>query len=483
MTRRPSRQLGLVHGRLTAALGVAGWLAVVTVFGVLWWRHAFIHVQQYEVLSVQGDVQLDGGPLAPAAAGVLAEGTRIVTGKDAVASLKLSEGSVIQLAPGTVVEVVEARTSGDGNTHKTVIRLDAGEIIRKLPPAGSDGVERRAELITPGVTIGVRGTVFAASLDGDRARTVVHHGKVALETGASASEDLGENYGTVVARGLPPEDPTVLLPPPAAAAPAPSGLVDAAGAPLSWSAVDGATGYVAEVALDERFDAVLGRVAASGTEAPFPVLPYDAPVHWRVASIDTRGLRGRGGEPRVAQYKVHHSRLRALAAAGDSAGALALAPAALQGYPDDPLLLADIGWAHYVGGDFARARSRYDAALVAAPDQTLILLRRARAEFWLEDYAAAEADYRKVIELAGDAEAADAWWGLGDLYRATGRVPEAVEALERALAAAPEHEYASLTLATVLAPTDPQRARALLDGHLARHPDDAAARALRARLD
>ena len=481
MTTLRRRQRGLARSHVHAALGLVAWAAITVAFGWYWWGRAFVHRQSFEILSVQGAATFGAAPAAAGMSGELEDGTALATGPDAVVTLRLGEGSVVQFAPDTRARVLEARTSGDRRTHKTVIALDAGEIIRKLPPAGAGGVERRAELITPTVNIGVRGTEFVASAAGAASRAMVHRGAIALAGAAGAPKDMTENYGTVIATGLEPEAPSVLLPPPAPDAPATVEATEEAAVAFRWQPVPGATGYLLEVAdNDANFDAVVLRRQTDATAVEGVTLPFDAPLHWRVASIDARGLRGRGSEPRLLHYRPHHARLRALTAAGDSAAALAQSAAATHGYAADAALRADIGWAHYVAGDFAAARDEYDRALAAAPGDAGTLLRRGRALYWLKDHAAAEADYRRALALVpGDA---DALWGLAEVELATDRTEAAIAHLREALAEAPAHAYANLTLARALAPTDPAGARQALARHLAINPTDAAALELKARL-
>lgn len=467
--------------RVIAALGATAWILFIAVFAASWWQRATFRVQQYAVVGLAGHASLNGQPLAEGSSGVLTDGTRLVTGKDSRLSLRLSEGSLVQLAPDTVVAVVEARTSGGRSSHSTRMRLDAGEVVRRLPQAGIDGMTRRAEVVTAGATITARGAEFAVGIDGNRARLVVHRGAASVES-EGLEKTLTENYGTVVASSHAPEDPTVLPPPPELTAPGPSERIDALPLRMTWNGVEGASGYLVEFALDPDFEAPLARMATPDPAATWPELPLDAPVYWRVATLDARGLRGRGSEPRLAHHKVHHASIDRLELVGDGAGALALEPAALRGYATDPALLGDLAWAHYLTGDLAGARALCDRALAQDPKHLLALLRRGRAEFALQDYAASEADYQVVLTLASPPDAAEAWWGLGEVYRATGRTEEALAALEKALAAAPDHAHASLTLAQLLASTDPKRARKLVDKYLAKFPEDAVALELRSQL-
>lgn len=458
----------------TRPLLLTGLLAAVAAAAYAYWTRSARIPMEAEVVATTGAVQLNG---AAAAAGqrFAAENARIVVGADGVASLRLDDGSLMQVAPGSDLRIVTARRSEKTDRSRTELRLDAGEIVRNIPRR--EGFSTRSRLSTPAMEIGVRGTEFIAGTGRDgTSRVSTLHGQVALDAQSGPDRDLTDNYGTVAQPGKAIEAPSVLPPPPALLLPAPGAEARQPAIEFRWQPQAGATGYVFELALDAAFGQLVLRQRTATPSLNVAALPYDHPYHWRVATLDSRGLQGRGAEGRVLHYRANYQLiLEAADANRTDAAALEGVERAVRSYPKDPELLRRVGWLHYVAAHYPQARDYYDRALAVEPGDAQTLIQRGRVLYWLKDYPAAAADYRAVLRASPDDP--DALWGLGAALFAQGQADEAAQAVDRALVLAPEHPYASHTGALIAMKRGQRdRALALMQRHLALQPADSEAR-------
>jgi tetratricopeptide (TPR) repeat protein len=71
-------------------------------------------------------------------------------------------------------------------------------------------------------------------------------------------------------------------------------------------------------------------------------------------------------------------------------------------------------------------------------------LEAGRVHFMMAEYDQAAAVYQSILDETP--EDADALWGLGDTYRMMERTDEALDLIQRALRAQPDHPYAQETL-------------------------------------
>ena len=454
-------------------------IVVVVLAGAAWWWFFGLSRQQVaELISVQGEVSIDGEAITQPGWTGQAAGRTLSAGADGFAAIRLSDGSVTQVTPGARLTVARARQNAGGSNFTVDLKLDAGEVLRDVPSA-APGVKRESNLITPAVNVGVRGTYYLVRSAGDATRVMVHRGAVAL---GNAADTLTENYGTVAAAAKPPEPPSVLLPPPGLAQPAQSQQQNQATVEFKWQPVAQASAYSLEIARDAQFrDLVLRRrTTAPGLVLDAP-LPHDARYYWRVASYDNRDLQGRGAEPRLMHYKYHHTAGRARAKQGDAKGAFDFYHRAEIGYATDAQLLKDIGWAYYLSSNLPKARDYYDRSLGQDGTDLEARIQRGRVLFWLKELAAAQADYEKVLAVTpADMDAA---WGLAEVEIAQGRGREALVHLEQVLAKFPEHEYALLSAGkAALALGDNDRARQYLARELKLRPSNAAALDLYSRV-
>lgn len=447
-----------------------------------WWFFGLSRQQAVELINVQGDVKIDGAGIVQPGWQGSAGGREIVAGADGFAAIRLADGSVTQLTPGARLTITKARQSADAKRFVVELKLDAGEVLRNVPPPDA-GVKRESNLVTNAAVIGVRGTVYLVRSDGDASRVMVHRGAVAIEGGADAAAiPLSENYGTVAQAAKAPERPSVLLAPPSLTEPQPSQMQSLVQIGFRWQPVPEAREYSLEIARDEQFrDLVLRQRSTAPAHTVAAALPHDARYFWRVASVDARGLTGRGSEPRPLHYKFFHVSGKARIKQSDAKGALDLYHRAETGYARDPALLKDIGWAHYVASDLPKARAYFDRALGIDPTDLEVRIQRGRVLFWLKDFPAAQADYEKVLSVT--AADMDAMWGLAEVEIAQGRHREALAHLDQVLAKFPEHEYGLFSAAkAALALDDKERARGLLAREMKLRPGNQAATELYGQL-
>ncbi|RZI95814.1 MAG: hypothetical protein EOP78_05755 [Variovorax sp.] len=117
--------------------------------------------------NVRGDVQLlsASGVMRPAQAGdVVAPIERIVTGKDAAASVVLRDGTTIVLGPSSRLDLKEFSfnsTTQDGGMIVSLVRGTLRMVTGLIGKSNPDAV--RVETQT--ATIGIRGTDFIVQAD------------------------------------------------------------------------------------------------------------------------------------------------------------------------------------------------------------------------------------------------------------------------------------------------------------------------------
>jgi TolB-like protein/Flp pilus assembly protein TadD len=132
--------------------------------------------------------------------------------------------------------------------------------------------------------------------------------------------------------------------------------------------------------------------------------------------------------------------------------------------------------------EFERASEAAERALALAPQ--LADAYRARASYRLEtlNFAGARADGEKALTLAPGNSRVQSFYGVG--LAAFGRVPEAITAMDRAVALDPLNSFAWANLGLFLTVNhDYAAARGALDRALAINPDDYASHLALAQLD
>jgi len=452
-------------------------VCLLAVMAWVWWYFLALREEQgYRVLFSAGAFSGQAAALGDSPAA----GARLRTGDDGYATVRLSDGSIVKLMPGTALDIVDARASADGQRFRTGLRLLSGEIESEIPRA--DGRQREVSLFSNSVAIGVRGTIFTVREEGDRARVMVTRGAVEARGGAGAAVPVAADQGTVVNAGEAPQPVSVLPPPPRVTEAA---VVGVDGVRLRWAATPPQPGYLLEIAEDRAFQRLLRRERVAweaGTVAP---LARDGDYFWRVASVDARELRGRYSEPHPFAHTVFLERARGALQGLDPGAVLAHLANAASGLEEEVARLRARGMRLLGGGDHAAARPLLETVLALRPEDREVANALAVADYHLMDYDSARARFaegalRAPSSAPGEAEARV---GLALIDVRQGRFDEGLEGANAVLAADPRH-LAALQVAAMASVGLGRRDEALefVRRALAVNPDDVTAQALRETL-
>lgn len=240
-------------------------------------------VEPVTVISVSGTASRDGNPVKTG--DVLAQGARLATRHDGFLTLKLADGSLVTLDPdGTMV--LERLVRYAAGPRDTLLHLQSGRVETHVQPQGKSG---RFQIRTPVAVSAVRGTEFRRGIDAsDIDRTEVTGGAVQVSgTGRTSGVDVPENFGTL-SDATGPHPPTRLLPPPDLGS---THAMEETQAMIDFPPVEGASGYIGQLAGDERFEHIVAEAQSGKPPLNFGVLA-DGNYWVRVRSTDVRGLSG-----------------------------------------------------------------------------------------------------------------------------------------------------------------------------------------------
>lgn len=364
---------------------------------------------------------------------------RVVIPAGGAVSFSAADGHKLTLTDSSSVNVSGSRGSIIGGRVHTRIEVEQGEVRI----SGEGHPRSSLDVGLPNGVAGVRGTIFELRAADDRGSVSVHEGSVELSDTPEGSVDLSPGDGAVLT-----SEGTVLrrVPPPPVIQPLPPGdsIVRSPGTLLRWAPVVGAASYVAEVTSDSAFLQVRSRVATDSAFVEIPILDVEGPVFVRVQGVTEEGLTGFPSAPYPVAIAYNWATGRQLREEGQVQQSLGEFQLALELRPENADLLRDLGWSLYLLGRHPEARTVYEQAREIAPENNEIVVELARVHFWLRDYDEAETLCRTVLDRS--ASHAHALWGLGDLYRVLGRRAEALDLVQRALRADPEHPYAGETL-------------------------------------
>ncbi len=259
-----------------------------------------------EVLYLAGGVSAthaDGAAVEVAVGTRLVAGDTLVTAADGLASLRLIgheeslEHDHMLVSSGTTVVIADVFVDAERKQRNVVLKLLDGLV--EIVTAHSGEGRTAIDVETPTAIGGVRGTEFRVAVEpaADAAPVAT---RVETLDGAVELQGQGEvlavtgGHGSRVREGEAP-GPLHPLPPAPVLADPPDGARPAAFA-FRWEPVDGAAGYVVEIAEDAAFHRLAHRAAVDGPEyAPAQVrLPLrEAGYHWRVSAVDADGFQGR----------------------------------------------------------------------------------------------------------------------------------------------------------------------------------------------
>lgn len=221
-----------------------------------------------QLLNATGDVLINNQ--AASAGAIVRQGDRVQTGENASATIKMADGSSVQLMPRTLAQVTQQNQyamKDPSSSISTTWFSGAIRLVEGLLDITADKTTRRAKpfsVITNTSTLGVRGTQFRVAFEdpaSGSARTEVLQGLVRTDNPAqAASAEVGGGFGTA----FKPQDrviKVVPLSPALAANLLPERVLrtrpEAGSSPQRalWSvgSLPGVAGYRAEVARDEAF--------------------------------------------------------------------------------------------------------------------------------------------------------------------------------------------------------------------------------------
>jgi len=237
---------------------------------------------------VRGPVRADGAALRIGEA--VSEGAALEVGAQGFVSLRLHDGSLLQLQANTRSKLLRLRDLPTGQRRNTLIELDRGRVDATVMPQAPGS---RFEVKTPLATAGVRGTRFGVSVPPETARTTadVVEGRVEVQAQARSAGTAGlaldAGQGAVVRRGAAPVRKPLLPAPDVSGVPV---RVERLPGPLPLPAVPDAARYRVEIADDEAFTRVLW-----SAEGPLPIVLEglaDGRYRLRARAIDGDGLLG-----------------------------------------------------------------------------------------------------------------------------------------------------------------------------------------------
>ncbi|KQV49471.1 hypothetical protein ASC95_17915 [Pelomonas sp. Root1217] len=239
---------------------------------------------------VRGPVNADGAPLRIGE--LVGEGVALDVGAQGFVSLRLHDGSLLQLQANSRTKVLRLRDLPAAQRRNTLIELNQGRVDATVAPQSPGS---RFQVKTPLATAGVRGTRFGVAVGAQAERTVADVIEGAVEVQALAREGglpvaVQAGQGAVVRPGGPPLRKALL---PAPGLPAEPLRVEANPGLLPLPTVPGAERYRVEVADDAAFTRVLW-----SAEAPLPLVLdglLDGRYRLRARAMDGDGLLGAEG--------------------------------------------------------------------------------------------------------------------------------------------------------------------------------------------
>ena len=237
------------------------------------------------VEAVSGAALADGRALA--AGDEVKSGARLSTGADGHVSLRLPDGSTLELPARSRLQVERLHGHPGLAGEDVGLRLEEGRVESHTEPQRGPAARYRIE--TPTAVIGVRGTDFRVANDAQTgiSRAEVTHGRV--EVGArGVRRALDAGFGLLAdgSRALGRPQP---LPPAPDLGGWPTLFIEPV-VRFALPAVDGAERWRVQVAANPDFRPVLAERSARG-EVRFDGLP-DGEYHLRARLVDAQGLEG-----------------------------------------------------------------------------------------------------------------------------------------------------------------------------------------------
>ena len=245
------------------------------------------------VVYVRGEVvaSRSGGVQHVLAAGdAIAENETIRAGPASFASLRLPDGSLIQLEPGSQLQLRQLREIDAADRSRAVFELDGGRIETTVAPQRPGS---RFDVRTPLAVAGVRGTRFGVYQNAERAVMTadVLRGSVAVAALADGGAEvaIGQGRGAVVEAGRQGvESRELMAAPDASSLPA---IVEEMPWRVDLPPVPGAAGYRIRVAEDAELNRVHALIETA--DPRFIVQGLTDGRHYvGIRALDRNGLAG-----------------------------------------------------------------------------------------------------------------------------------------------------------------------------------------------
>lgn len=253
-------------------------------------RYVPLREESATVVFVKGTVTLGDEPLLRDTDVV--PGDRIETGPDGFVSLEFSNGSVVNLQPGTSAQLTRLNCLPDDDSCLIEILGESG--IMDADVQRRESQPNEFIINTPYASAAVRGTEFGFQADPSKLLVNVTEGDVGL-TAAGESVDVPDGFGAVTEEGQPPSPPVPLLPPPVYRF-VPVRVADGDLIEL-WSLTD-SSGFYCQVATDIAGNEVTADFTTDNGSLELPAI--DAGTYYlSVQGIDAQGLRGYSTSTRI----------------------------------------------------------------------------------------------------------------------------------------------------------------------------------------
>lgn len=211
-------------------------------------------------------------------------GQYIQLGHNSSGRLELADHSILVLQPNTLLQMDTLSLFADGFMTDTKFRLQSGRI--EVQANRQKHPFQTLEVITPSAVTAVRGTQFIVEASATKTITQTTEGQVEVLTD-KGSEFVSEGYGTLVASGERPSQPTTI----AAAPGLDTRLSKFTRFPVKFSVSNPVNNisYVSQAASDQAFSKIISEVRTGDSE--FAIDVFDNGHYFlRLWSVDPQGM-------------------------------------------------------------------------------------------------------------------------------------------------------------------------------------------------
>ncbi|MBX2880666.1 MAG: FecR domain-containing protein [Granulosicoccus sp.] len=211
-------------------------------------------------------------------------GDTITTADDGYASIAFSNGSIVNLQPGTTATLQRLNCLATDDSCLIELLTEQGEV--KSNVIRHDGQPMEFKINTPYASAAVRGTMFDFDAS-DNLKLGVTEGEVAISAEAQ-TRDLGTGFGLVVEPGQAPPEPVALLSAPVFKRVPPRMAV---GDTVEWWALGNAAAYGARLSTDEQSNDLVEFMQVDSATIGFDSTA-SGDYYLTVRALDTNGLKG-----------------------------------------------------------------------------------------------------------------------------------------------------------------------------------------------